>query len=605
MKIPKTIRSGLVAFPLHGLSIRKQLPLLICLLLLTLITIFGAISYIGIRRASLAIGQQRLKSVTDALSSMFQQSAHTLTVATQAVAGQEDIVNFLLADSGRRPSPAKALEAMQKLKTDSQTVLVQLQDVHGQSLLLIGKDKIGMKTGLDASKEFALRKPDTNTVGKTYLVDGSMYYPIITMVAKDRKPIGYLLRWRSFLATPQAIDQLSRLMGTKATLYFGNNDGTLWTDMIKPVAKPPLDTLNIRKVLTYHRPGGDPVIALAKPIGGTQWIILVELSQNSILEAASKFLYLIILIGALLVITGIVIAWRISRNITRPLDQLIYATTAIANGDYSTPLVVGRQNELGKLAASFNSMAVQVRYAHDELEKKVLARTSELEAVNKELEAFSYSVSHDLRAPLRAISGYAMILKEDYEASFDNEAKRITGNIISNAKMMGRLIDDLIAFSRLGKRELTRQAIDMAALAESCVAELLLTWPGEKPCIIIGPLPGCQGDEDLLKQVWLNLIGNALKYSSKNGAPRIEIGFTNDHTGTVYFVCDNGAGFDMQYANKLFKVFQRLHSQEEFEGTGVGLALVKRIIDKHRGEVRAESAPGKGAVFYFSLPGGY
>jgi len=591
-----------IAFPLRGLSIRRQLPLLICLLLLTLIATFGTISYIAIRRAALGIGQERLKSLTDELSSLFQQSAHNLTVATQTIANHEDIVKYLSADSGRRPLPAKTLEQLQKLKTDSQTVLVQLQDLHGNPLLSIGKAKVGAKTGLDASRELARRKPDTSAVGKIYLVDDSMYFPIITTVTKNRSPIGYLLRWRSFRATPQAINQLSRLMGTKAALYFGNNDGTLWTDMLKPVAKPPLDTLSVRKTAAYRRPGGELVIGSAKPIAGTQWTILVELSQNLILEAANKYLYLMLSIGAMLIITGIVIAWLISRNITRPLDRLIHATTNIASGDYSSPLVVGRQNELGKLATSFNSMAVQVRRAHDELEKEVQARTSELQAVNKELEAFSYSVSHDLRAPLRAISGYAMMLKEDYETAFDDEAKRITGNIISNAKMMGRLIDDLIAFSRLGKKELIRRTVDMKALVECCIDELLITWPGEKPTITVGPLPACQGDEDMLKQVWLNMIGNALKYSSKTADPRIEIGFTGNHNGTIYFVRDNGAGFDMQYADKLFKVFQRLHSQEEFEGTGVGLALVKRVIDKHRGEVRAESAPGQGAIFYFSMP---
>jgi len=247
-------------------------------------------------------------------------------------------------------------------------------------------------------------------------------------------------------------------------------------------------------------------------------------------------------------------------------------------------------------------MAAEVRAAHDELENKVSLRTRELEIANKELEAFSYSVSHDLRAPLRAVSGYAMMLKEDYEATFDDEAKRITGNIISNVKMMGRLIDDLIAFSRLGKREVRRRTTDMQALIETCVAELRQLWPEDKFLVSVDPLPACNGDEDLLKQVWLNLVGNAMKYSARNPEPRITIGATENGKGPVYFVRDNGAGFDMKYADKLFKVFQRLHSQEEYEGTGVGLALVKRILDKHGGEIWAESRPGEGAVFYFRLP---
>jgi len=586
-----------------GLSIRKQLPLLICLLLLTLITLFGAISYIGIRHASMASGQERLKSLTNQFSSLFQQSMHAQAAATRDIANREEILSFLTADPEHRPSPAPATAALQKLMTDSTNALVELQDLQGRGVLYIGKKLIAEKTGLNAAMEMALHKPDSNFVGKIYLVGDSMYYPVLVSMMKDRKPVGYLLRWRTFRTSPKSLEQLSALMGGKATLVFGNNDGTLWSDMLKPVAKPPLDTVNIRKIVTYDQPGGEPVIASAAPIPGTKWVIVVELSKGAIFQAANGFLYQIMIIGAVLVLTGIVVAWLISRNITRPLDRLIQATASVASGDYSSPVPVDRQNELGKLAASFNSMAVQVHNAHDELEKKVKARTAELETSNKELEAFSYSVSHDLRAPLRAISGYTMMLKEDYEANFDEEAKRIIGNILSNAKMMGRLIDDLIAFSRMGKREISGRPIDMKALAESCVAELLPAWPGEGPSIEVGPLPACRGDEDLIKQVWLNLIGNALKYSSRKPEPRIEIGFTGDNGSTVYFVRDNGAGFDMHYADKLFKVFQRLHSQEEFEGTGVGLALVKRIIDKHRGEVRAESVPGEGAVFYFSLPG--
>jgi light-regulated signal transduction histidine kinase (bacteriophytochrome) len=337
------------------------------------------------------------------------------------------------------------------------------------------------------------------------------------------------------------------------------------------------------------------------PLPGTKWIILVALSRSLVLEAADRFLYWIIGFGAILVAVGILVAWLISRNFTRRLDRLSQATAALASGDYSSPVTVDKQDELGRLATAFNSMALQVTHAQHSLEQQVRDRTKELETANKELESFSYSVSHDLRAPLRAVSGYAIMLKEDYEDSFDPEAKRITGNIISNVKMMGRLIDDLIAFSRLGKREIARRNVDMKALAEACTSELLNGWPEEKFNLVVGELPRCFGDEDLIRQVWLNLIGNALKYSSRTADPLIEIGSTGKPNEVAWFVRDNGAGFDMKYADKLFKVFQRLHSQEEFEGTGIGLALVRRIIDKHKGRIWAESTLGQGAVFYFTL----
>jgi signal transduction histidine kinase len=608
------------SFSLRNLSIRQQLPLLICLLLLILIFLFGTIANWGIRRATMSIGQQRLRTLTEQLSSMFQQSAHTLGSSTQIIANKEDISGFFT--TGHPPSSATQ-QALVRLLADSQTVSVELRDLRGAILLHAGRampalrpshgpagESGGKHPAPDPAAEI-VGKPDSNFVGKFYSSDDSMYYPVIATIKSDGRAVGYLYRWRPVRATAKALAQLSQLMGTKAALYFGNNDGSLWTDMLRPIPTPPQVSGKPNTIVSYSRPGGK-VIADAMPIPGTKWIIVVELSSDLVMEAANRFLYWMIGIGVALVLTGSFIAWLISRNVTRPLERLLRATTAIAGGDYSSSVNIDRHDEFGRLATSFNSMAAQVRHVHEELENKVRARTRELETVNKELEAFSYSVSHDLRAPLRAVSGYAMMLKEDYEDSFDDEAKRITGNILSNVKMMGRLIDDLIAFSRLGKREVRRQLTDMRELTETCVEELKQGWPEEKFLIAIDPLPSCKGDEDLLKQVWMNLIGNAMKYSSKIPDPRITIGATKNGEGiggttekgkgTVYFVRDNGTGFDMKYADKLFKVFQRLHTQEEFEGTGVGLALVKRILDKHQGEIWAESSPGHGAVFYFRLP---
>jgi PAS domain S-box-containing protein len=240
------------------------------------------------------------------------------------------------------------------------------------------------------------------------------------------------------------------------------------------------------------------------------------------------------------------------------------------------------------------------RLLHEQLEEKVRQRTCELEIVNKELEAFSYSVSHDLRTPLRAISGYSMMLKEDYEPKIDAEGNRIIDTIVSNTKMMGQLIDDLLAFSKMARLETIYESIDMYRLVQRCVEEL--TNEQSIHLITIDALPACSGDVNMLRQVWFNLLGNAIKYSSRKEKPQIQIGAIDDPDFHVYYVKDNGAGFDMKYANKLFGVFQRLHRQDEFEGTGLGLALVKRIISKHGGVIWADASPDKGATFYFNLP---
>ena len=241
----------------------------------------------------------------------------------------------------------------------------------------------------------------------------------------------------------------------------------------------------------------------------------------------------------------------------------------------------------------------RVRGHATELEARVLERTAELEAVNKELSSFSYSVSHDLRTPLRAVDGYARMLEEDYAARLDDEGRRLLAVIRGSAGRMGDLIDDLLSFSRLGRQPLTRQSVDSAALVREVVDELR---EGHRAKIDIASLEQAQGDRALLKQVWVNLVGNALKYSSTRDAPRVEIGSQVEGEENIYWVRDNGAGFDMRYVAKLFGVFQRLHSNEEFAGTGVGLAIVQRVVARHGGRVWAEGKPGEGACFFFSLP---
>lgn len=231
------------------------------------------------------------------------------------------------------------------------------------------------------------------------------------------------------------------------------------------------------------------------------------------------------------------------------------------------------------------------------LEKSIL----QLETANKELESFSYSVSHDLRAPLRALYGNADVLMEDYGNVLDDEGRRVIKKLQDNVGRMDQLIKDLLAFSKTGKKEVRKSEVDMEAQVKEVIAEIKTTYPHE-PEIVIGKLPPAFGDYSMLNQVWTNLISNAFKYSSKRKHPHIEIGAREAAGGLIeYFIRDNGAGFDMQYADKLFGTFQRLHDATEFEGTGIGLAIVQRIIFKHGGTIRADARPDRGATFYFTL----
>ncbi len=261
-----------------------------------------------------------------------------------------------------------------------------------------------------------------------------------------------------------------------------------------------------------------------------------------------------------------------------------------------------RAQELITANRELKNAEEDIRILNEELEHKVIERTAQLEFANKELGSFSYSVSHDLRAPIRAINGYSKILMEDHAHKLDKDGEKVLQSIIYNSQKMGLLIDDLLAFSKLGRKPVTVAEIDMDALVNLVQEELLFEHGENVPIFNVEQLPPALGDKSLIKQVWINLISNAIKYSSHTTGAHIQIGAYVNAQMVVYYVKDNGAGFDMLYYDKLFGVFQRLHSQEEFEGTGIGLAIVQKIVHRHNGTVWADSVLEKGTNFYFSLP---
>lgn len=252
--------------------------------------------------------------------------------------------------------------------------------------------------------------------------------------------------------------------------------------------------------------------------------------------------------------------------------------------------------------ADITAVTIENVNVYTELEQRVKDRTRQLEAINKELEAFSYSVSHDLRAPLRAIKAYTAILLEDHGHQLGEEAHTVAEKITNGATNMGLLIDHLLTFFKSDRRQLARSTILMKDMVLAITRELQEQEKNRSIEFMIQEIPDAVADPSLIRQVWINLIGNAIKYTGKKERAMIEIGSEKHAEKTVYYVRDNGAGFDMHYYDKLFGVFQRLHTAEDFEGTGIGLATVQRIIYRHGGEVWAMAKPGEGATFYFSLP---
>lgn len=286
-----------------------------------------------------------------------------------------------------------------------------------------------------------------------------------------------------------------------------------------------------------------------------------------------------------------------------PVGLLYLARHLPGNPSYTEEDLFLAEDLANRVALAVNNAQLyqQVQQATADLEKRVAARTAQLEAANKELEAFSYSVSHDLRAPVRALHGFSRILLDDYGAELPDPVLRYLKRIHGNAQQMGELIDGLLAFSRLGREALHKRPVKPVELAHQVYTNLALSIGNRQVNLSIAPMPPCQADPVLLRQVYENLLHNALKYTVPRDPAIIEVGAQNENGRTVYFVRDNGVGFDMKYAGKLFGVFQRLHPADVYEGTGVGLALVQRIIHRHGGEIWADAQVDKGATFYFTL----
>jgi signal transduction histidine kinase len=300
-------------------------------------------------------------------------------------------------------------------------------------------------------------------------------------------------------------------------------------------------------------------------------------------------------------------------NAAREIDSTLGAVVMTGHGTIDTAVQAMKVGAFDYILKPFKlnvilpviSRALDVqrlRRENAELQAREQQRSEELAAAYQDLESFSYSISHDLRAPLRTIDSFVQVLEEDFAEGLGEEGRRVIGIIRRGSKTMDQLIVGLLEFSRVGRERLDPNRIDMTALAGAAAAEVMAVYTGPKPHIDIGDLPSVAGDATVIRQVWCNLIGNALKYSAKRPEPRVRVSGRIEGQEAIFQVEDNGAGFDMRYADKLFGVFQRLHRTEDFSGTGVGLAIVHRIIARHGGRISAQGAPDAGACFQFALP---
>jgi signal transduction histidine kinase len=367
------------------------------------------------------------------------------------------------------------------------------------------------------------------------------------------------------------------------------------SDLFKKITELPLDRLagpGVQNVRAEHRARlSIQLLRLSHETHGLADRLASSAEHRAEENWRRTLVIAFVTMGASLAVTALNLL-QVNRLLERRISLLRDGAEHVSSGNLDHRVAIAGDDELADLARAFDAMTTQLQKAY-----------RGLEASNRELEAFSYSVSHDLRAPLRHVTGFVELLRESAPKDLDPKSVHYLDVISKAATRMGVLIDDLLAFSRFGRVEMKRGLVSLQSLVEDVVRELAPTSTGREVVWEIGPLPDVTGDEAMLRQLFRNLVGNAVKFSRPRKAARISIGAGEAGPGEVEIhVRDNGVGFDMKYADKLFNVFQRLHSSEEFEGTGVGLAIVHRIVQRHGGRLRAEGVPDGGATFWVSLP---
>lgn len=592
-------------------SLRVRLPLLICGLIAVSLVAFLLVAFQQVQQELLRSGQERAQAAADQLANLLAQSAQQPITETHRAAQDPAIRQFL-----EQPGDAEAEKARQRLTAlaGAGQPPVELWDAAG-ARRLVGNPA---KSDRPVPPTPGMVQPSREGVGTFQATEQAVYWDIVAAVRADGTeavPRGFVVS-RRILSRAGNSDAIKKLVGAGAVIKLGNASGGVWSDLSKPVAAPAVE---VRPGLIEDDPAADDerFVGWATLVRGTPWMVLVEFPRQAIVAPARAFLLRMLLVVAGLVALAAAAAYVLTARITKPLAELTRGAEAIAEGRFEERITVDRRDEIGRLAVAFRTMATEVQAAREQLETRVRERTAavvalntqlehrvaELKTLSGELEAFTYSVSHDLRAPLRHIAGFATLLEKRTGNALDAEATRYLGTIVGAAAKMGRLVDDLLAFSRMGRAEVRAKPVDLDEMVREVQREAEQYAAGRGIKWITHPLPAVTGDPALLRVALTNLVSNAVKYTAPREAAEIEIGALPSANGEcVVYVRDNGVGFDMKYVDKLFGVFQRLHAAEEFEGTGIGLANVRRIVQRHGGRTWAEGIVGQGATFFITLP---
>ncbi|OLC68655.1 MAG: hypothetical protein AUH78_25545 [Gemmatimonadetes bacterium 13_1_40CM_4_69_8] len=584
-----------------GLSIQRKNSLLIGGLVLVVAATYSWAAYGGMRRAAVATASERVRSVTDQLAGLLQNNAKQLVTNTRTMAA-DTAIRALFKSPGTR-TEERATAALQRIAAQTKQIAeVRLWDAHGRRLFNVVLNGPGAGELVDTAVVRAAAGPDSGTVGSFRAAGDSVLFPVAVPVVERGRLLGYLTEWRRVNSTPQARDQTNRLIGSKSTLYMGNMAGDVWTDLSRAVPRPPVDVREAHRLLRYERAGVGTMLVAASPVAGTPWAVVVEFPWDEVLAPARVFLRQLALIAPVLLLIGLLGAWLLSRGITAPLVRLTEAAEAIAAGDYSRHVALGRRDELGRLEEAFSTMALNVHEAQRRLEEKVRERTAELRDRNEELEAFGYTISHDLRAPLRAMFGFSHALLEDYGDRLDPKGREYAERIVTGAGAMDQLIQDLLAYSRVTRAELNLGRVDLSRVLREATTQLQAELRSRGARVRVDePLPAVLGHEATLAQVVANLLSNGIKFVAPDRSPELRIRAEAREGRVRVWIEDNGIGIAAEHHERIFQVFERLHGAEAYPGTGIGLAIVRKSMERMGGLVGVESRSGEGSRFWIEL----
>ena len=615
---------------LSNISFKYRLPLLIGTLLALIIVACSWASYRAVRASAFDVGRERLQNLTQQLSALLQQSANNVSTKTATVANEPTIRAFVKSPTTATQTEVQKLLQQFVAPQDANSIRVELWST--DRLLLVSPESEATPLG-DLTPEFKQSAAEPfRSIGNIRQLKDTIGFPAVAAVkSDDGKVAGYLVRWRKFSASADTRRQMTRLLGTSATLYIGNQANDIWTDLATIVTKPPLEVRTHEDIQTYDRDGKTPVIALARPIVGTPWLILIEFPDDVVLKPVSGFVKRILIIGAFLFVMGVASAFVLSRNITVPLHELTAGATAISRGDHSRLVNINRRDELGELATAFNAMVDKLRDSQRELECKVQERTAQLEESNRRLdEALHHTenqlvqsqkleavgrlaggISHDFNNLLTVILGYTDISKRNLKEG--DPLLRNLEEISKASERAASLTRQLLAFSR--KQVMQPKVFDMNTVV-SDLRKMLRRMIGEDVELRVSlesELGNIKADPVQLEQVIMNLVVNARDAMPKGGKLSIETSnvyldeaYAREHVSVVpgeyvmLAISDTGCGMDEETRQQIFEPF--FTTKEPGKGTGLGLSMVYGIVRQSGGNIWVYSEEGTGTTFKIYFP---